>query len=298
MPTKYRYPTGVRPLLIEEAARRRSVERRVVDQLERGGFAEVILPIIDFVDPYASFVDSTAARQSYRFVDRDGELVAIRSDFTPMLARALAPAVTAAELPLRVFYRGDVIRVEATRLGTNRELFQIGAEIVGDPSAAADREMLTLAASVVRDFGLEPAVAYNDVSIAETLIARAPGIRGALVAKRIANGEVPRELRPVVERLISGEATLDDVASFAPEAAARLAEVGASLGREFVLHLDDVDESPGYYTGIRFRVYAGRTHARVAQGGRYDTLYERFGTPAAAIGFTFTIDDLKSDEPT
>jgi ATP phosphoribosyltransferase regulatory subunit len=298
MPTKFRYPTGVRPLLIEEAARRRSVERRVVDQLDRGGFAEVVLPIIDFVDPYASFADPVTARQSYRFVDRDGELVAIRSDFTPMLARALAPALTAADLPLRVFYRGDVIRVEATRLGANRELFQIGAEIVGDPTPAADREMLLLAAGVVRDFGLEPAIVYNDVSIAETLIARAPGIRGALVAKRIANGEVPRELRPVVERLISGKATLDDVASFAPDAAARLAEVGASLGLEFVLHLDDVDESPGYYTGIRFRVYAGRTRSRVAQGGRYDTLYERFGTPAAAIGFTFTIDDLKSDELT
>lgn len=294
MPTRFRYPTGVRPLLIEEAARRRTTERRVVERLEGAGFDEVVLPIIDFVDPYATLVDPATARQSYRFVDRDGELVAIRSDFTPMVARALAPAMTAADLPLRVFYRGDVIRCEASRLGANRELFQIGAEIVGDASVDADAEMLQLAAGVVRDFGLAPTIVYNDASIAEGLIARAPGIRGALVAKRITNGEVPRELRPIVERLISGEATLDDVAPFAPEAAARLAEVRGQLGDEFVLQLDDVDETPGYYTGIRFRVYAGNGRTRVAQGGRYDNLYQRFGTSAAAIGFTFTIDDLQS----
>jgi ATP phosphoribosyltransferase regulatory subunit len=293
MPTRFRYPTGVRPLLIEEAARRRAIESRVVERLDLAGYDEVVLPIIDFVEPYSALLDREVARQSYRFVDRDGELVAIRSDFTPMVARALAPAMSPAGLPLRVFYRGDVIRCEATRLGANRELFQIGAEIIGDPSPAADREMLELAAAVVRDFGLAPTIIYNDVTIAETLIAGAPGIRGALVAKRITNGDVPQELKPIVERLISGEATLDDVASFAPAAANRLAEVGAQLGGEFLLHLDDIDETAGYYTGLRFRVYAGDNRTRVAQGGRYDTLYERFGTAAAAIGFTFTIDDLQ-----
>jgi ATP phosphoribosyltransferase regulatory subunit len=300
MPTRFRYPTGVRPLLVEEAAKRRAIERRVVERLEGARYDEVVLPIIDFVDPYSTLLDREVARQSYRFVDRDGELVAIRSDFTPMIARALAPVMTSDDLPLRVFYRGDVIRCEATRLGANRELFQIGAEIVGDDSPEADREMLTLAAAIVRDFGLTPTVVYNDASIIETLIASAPGIRGALVAKRITNGEVPDQLRGIVERLISGQATLDDVAPFAPGAARRLAEVRAELGEEFVLQLDDVDERPGYYTGVRFRVYAvdarGRaagSRTRVAQGGRYDKLYERFGTPAAAIGFTFTIDDLQ-----
>jgi ATP phosphoribosyltransferase regulatory subunit len=106
--------------------------------------------------------------------------------------------------------------------------------------------------------------------------------------------DVPAALRTIVARLISGEATIDDVAPFAPEAAARLCAIGDALGSEdtFALHLDDIDANAGYYTGLRFRVYAGRTRSKVAQGGRYDTLYERFGQRAAAIGFTFTIDDL------
>jgi ATP phosphoribosyltransferase regulatory subunit len=288
MAAKSRYPTGVHPLLVEETARRRRIEARFVETLTGAGFAEVVLPIIDYVEPYASLVDSAVAKQSYRFVDREGELVAIRADFTPMLARALAPSIDAEELPLRLFYRGDVIRIEASRLGANRELFQIGAEIVGDESIDADVAMLRLAANLVG----EPAIVYNDVSIAAVLIAQSGSVREALAAKRMTSG-VPAALQTIVARLISGEATLDDVAPFAPEAAARLSAIGEALAGDatFVLHLDDIEEI-GYYTGLRFRVYAGAARAKVAQGGRYDTLYERFGQRAAAIGFTFTIDDL------
>jgi len=285
-----RYPIGVRPLLVQEAAKRRNIERRFVDALERAGFAEVVLPIIDYVDPYAEIVNRDATRKSYRFIDREGELVAVRSDFTPMLARALAPALRDDELPLRLFYRGDVIRCEASRLGVNRELFQIGAEIVGDNSVEADIATMDLASKIVREFNGHPTIVYNDVSIAAALIERSPAVAAALANKR-ANGELPDDLRTVVKKLIDGHATIADVEPFAPEAAARLRAIAAAFDpEEFVLHLDDFDEAVGYYTGIRFRVY-GKT--LLARGGRYDNLYSSFGRPAAAIGFTFTIDDLE-----
>ncbi|HEV7487087.1 MAG TPA: ATP phosphoribosyltransferase regulatory subunit [Thermoanaerobaculia bacterium] len=286
MAAKPRYPTGVHPLLAEETARRRRIEARFVDAFAAAGFEEVVLPIIDYVEPYASLVDSAAAKQSYRFVDREGDLVAIRADFTPMLARALAPSIVDDDLPLQLYYRGDVIRVEASRLGANRELFQIGAEIVGDDSVDADVAMLRLASGLVPN----PSIVYNDVSIASALIAQSDAVREALAAKRMTAG-VPAALRTIVGKLISGDATIDDVVPFAPEAAARLCAIGDALGRDgvFSLHLDDIDDA-SYYTGLRFRVYANG--AKVAQGGRYDTLYERFGRKAAAIGFTFTIDDL------
>ncbi len=228
MATRFRYPTGARPLLIEETARRRRIESRFVTLLEDAGFAEVVLPIIDFAEPYAEVMPREAAKQSYRFTDRDGELVAIRSDFTPMVARALAPSLNG-NLPLRVYYRGDVIRCEATRLGSNRELFQIGAEIVGDAGIEADIEMLRLAATIASQFSDEPLVVYT------------------------------------------GGPDLDDP--------------------RFVQH--DEDSDVGYYTGVRFWVYGDDRRKPIAQGGRYDSLYSRFGADAPAIGFTFTVDDLE-----
>jgi ATP phosphoribosyltransferase regulatory subunit HisZ len=255
--TRSRYPTGARPLLIEETARRRRIESRFVDVLESAGFAEVVLPILDFAEPYAGLTGRAAARQSYRFTDREGELVAIRSDFTPMVARALAPTLPQTPLPLRVFYRGDVIRCEASRLGTNRELFQIGAEVIGDPSVETDVEILRLVASLVRAFGITPLVVWNDVSVSTGL---PPGI--------------------------ATSADVDDES--------RVAAIARQLDpATFALHLDDADDGDSYYTGLRFRVYGTDSRTPIAQGGRYDSLYARFGAPAAALGFTFTIDELE-----
>ena len=304
MAAKLRYPTGVRPLLAEETSRRRRIESRFVDLLERKGFAEVALPIIDYADPYAPLIDARSSRQSYRFVDREGDLVTVRSDFTPMLARALAPSLGNESLPLRLFYRGDVIRCEASRLGANRELFQIGAEIVGDDSIAADIAMISTAAELIRQFGEKPSIVYTDVSIANTLSALSPAIGPALISKRLAP-ETCSALAPAAQRLVrnlvAGTATLDDLSDFPPAAAAagRLRAIAASLpSDEFTLHLDDVEESGSYYSGLRFRVYAGASRTRVAQGGRYDRLYERFGASAPAIGFTFNIDDVDARRAT
>jgi ATP phosphoribosyltransferase regulatory subunit len=221
----------VRPLLVEETARRRRIESRIVALLEEAAFDEVLLPIIDYAEPYAAVASAEAKRQSYRFVDRDGEIVAVRSDFTPMVARALAPAIAEAALPLRVFYRGDVVRCEPSRLGANREMFQIGAEIIGDGSPEADVEVMHLAMSIAGAFGGTPRIVYTDVS----------GAR---------------------------DARLD------------------ALATRF-----DEDEDARYYTGIRFRVYVDGRRTPIAQGGRYDTLYGRFGASVPAIGFTFTVDD-------
>lgn len=303
MAAKLRYPTGVRPLLAEETSRRRRIEARFVERLERDGFAEVALPIIDYADPYAPLVDARTSRQSYRFVDREGDLVTVRSDFTPMLARALAPSLAGEHLPLRLFYRGDVIRCEASRLGANRELFQIGAEIVGDASVEADVLMLRTAAELIRQFGEKPSIVYTDVSVANSLSTVSPLIGPALISKRLAPADrssLPATAQQLVPKLVAGTATLDDLSSFAPAAAAaeRLRAIAASLpSDEFSLHLDDVEESGSYYSGLRFRVYAGASRTRVAQGGRYDRLYERFGAPAPAIGFTFNIDDLDDRRP-
>jgi ATP phosphoribosyltransferase regulatory subunit len=273
-----RYPTGVRPLLIEAAARRRRVEQRFTERLEAAGFAEIILPILDYVDAYAGLGNGEAARRTYRFTDRDGDLVSLRSDFTPMVARALAPAIGTTDFPLRIYYRGDVIRCDRVRLGSNREMFQIGAEIIGNDSIDADVEVLTLAAALSGN----ARVVYTDARVAAAL---PPAVRESLATKRSSNDAL-------ATRLLSGSADLNDIRDFAPEAADRLAAIATRIDDRFKLDLADTDDASNYYTGLRFAVYDATTRAKVAQGGRYDTLYERFGAGAPAIGFTFTIDDL------
>jgi len=110
-------PIGVAALLFESARHRRAAEGRLTEMLERAGYGEAILPILDYVEPYEALLTAASRSELYRFIDRDGQELALRGDFTTMLARLLAPRLTALSLPLRVFYRGDVIRYVEERAG-------------------------------------------------------------------------------------------------------------------------------------------------------------------------------------
>ena len=108
-------PTGVAALLFESARARRRLEGKLVALVEERGYGEAILPILDYLEPYESLLTPASRAELYRFIDRDGEQLALRADFTPLLARLLAPRLAALDLPLRLFYRGDVVRYEADR---------------------------------------------------------------------------------------------------------------------------------------------------------------------------------------
>ena len=281
--TKFRYPAGARPLLFEETRRRRANERRFEALLEGRGFAEIILPIIDYAEPYTATAAPDEARRSYRFTDRDGELVTLRCDFTPMVARTLAPELDGCTLPLRVFYRGDVVRCEPGRLDAGSERFQVGAEIVGDASVGADVAVLQLAAELARASGADPLVAFGDATLVAAFDAES---RRALVTKRAG-----ASLSTLATKFVGGTATIDDVAALDAARGERLRAIETALAGDsaFALQLDDFDEDAGYYTGLRFRVFDLRTRRLLAAGGRYDSLYARFGSHAPAVGFTFTL---------
>lgn len=272
------FPAGVRVLLPDEAARRRAVEGRVVALLETAGYREVILPILDFADCYDSLGSPVPGRSSYRLVDRDGELLTLRSDFTPMVARALAPVLTAPAIT-RVLYRGDVVRCESARLGASREYFQIGAELIGETSLDADLEIIRLALAAS---GSDVTMSCGDASLPRLLDAEAASDRDAArLLEQLRRGalEVP---------------DLDSCRATAPLArrferiATEVSAAGARLAVAF-----DPDDATGYYSGIRFRIYPRRSNTPVARGGRYDALYPTYGANVPAVGFTLSVDALE-----
>lgn len=307
-------PTGVAALLFESARQRREAEERLTVRLRDSGYAEVILPILDYLEPYESLLTPATRSELYRFVDRDGELIALRSDFTPMLARLLAPRIASLDLPLRLFYRGDVIRYQEERAGRAREFYQLGAELLGVPGEPAELEILRLflglsvevgggALQVVLGFAGALDRLLLDASVADP-------VRLAEAVARRERGEVRQACPTLLEVVENG--VPDRPEELGPEAAGRLRSLLAlreHLSAEFpglLLSIDlaefacntlhpDLAVTEGrrpYYDGLVFNAYAGPAALPVGGGGRYDRLFRSLGAEVPAVGFSLSLERL------
>ncbi len=316
-------PVGVNAAFFDEARRIRALEALLSTRLIEGGFHEVLLPILDYYQPYENLLtsgatESGAAEQLYRFIDRDGQLLALRHDFTPMLARLVAPRISQWQLPVRLFYRGDVVRFQEPRPGRLRESAQLGAEILDAPEASNEQEVLELFVDLLQRStrsgtgGLQ--IVLGLANALEPLIAAAPDAAAAAQAvvrrDRTAAAAVSRALLEVVrdgapsdfaalghragelEGLFEiKERLLQSVSGDDVQVSVDLAEFEASSGTiQGSEHL--------YYQGLVFRAYRRGSAQPVGNGGRYDGLFKALGAEVSAAGFSIGLDQLLAAQDT
>lgn len=296
------------------ALRRRSSsdEEHISRILERGSYEEVAVPLVDRAAPYENVLPADLLRRTHRFTDREGELLLLRSDFTPFVARRLAPTV--GRDVRRACYRGDIVRMEdrnGVRSGTRR---QIGAEVIGGDAEAVDGEILRIVAEICSVLRLRCTVTISDSGLLDSIVSGLEEeemqvrLRAAIAMKRRASisaicASLPRALAKVVTQSVCGTLSLEDLLECETTRAsgARLSRLESTMREtagSFVtpfLAIDSLDGDRGYYTGFRFDVFTPSASEPIASGGRYDRLYGCFGFDAPAAGFTFDLDAVEED---
>ena len=308
-------PPGVQCFVGAEARRRRSIEETVVSVFEGWDYEEIIPPLFDYADVFAG---EALAPKTYSFVGRDGSVLALRPDFTSLLAKIAAGRLRDREAPLRLYYSGEVVRYEPVKAGRQSELHQMGLEHLGGDARAADAEVLAIAAESLERLGARGFVlavghvgvfnglvqgARLDTATLEALRDRVEskdpeGVRRALEGRAL--GAPAAAALEKLTAMAGGLETLDDAArAFAccPAAVAAVEELravagalcAAGLADRLALDLGEV-RGLDYYTGLVFRAYAPDLGFEVGAGGRYDTLLARFGRPLPAVGFMLGLD--------
>ncbi|BCA54486.1 ATP phosphoribosyltransferase regulatory subunit [Nitrospira sp. KM1] len=314
-------PVGVATILPHAAQQVRRLETRLIDQIARWGYDEIILPTFEYLDVLAPGLEAELLETCYQFVDRTtGRTLLLRPDATAQVARTMAMGLTGTTLPQRLSYRTSVFRYEPEHAGRGREIFQIGAELVGISDVAGDHEVISLLIECLKTIGLSDfTISLGHVGFLKRLLMKSGlSLRGQKAAEQAA----ARKDLPRLEEILAGERIGRSVARAireAPELTGlkevlqrgrvlsggdrelllsldRLAEVHESLcavgHREFLLL--DLGEFRGfdYYDGIVFDIFTAGIGAELGGGGRYDHLIGRFGRPLPSTGFALDVDRL------
>jgi histidyl-tRNA synthetase len=282
----------------------------------RYGFEEYDGPPLEPLDLYTRKSGSEIVGQLYAFEDKGGRQVALRPEMTPTLARMVAARANGLRKPIRWFAIPQLFRYERQQRGRLREHFQLNCDLIGEPGALGDAELIALAVDIMRAFGLGPQdvrVRLSDRRMLSALL-QAAGIPEAGLPdafqtidkiERLRQDELAEQLRGVgfaapqvqavfriaaLRGLPAVEAEAEAVGA-SPQALGPLTEVVRALGAMELGAFVEVDCSIvrglAYYTGTVFELFdAARSLRAIAGGGRYDTLLDALGgVDLPALGF-------------
>lgn len=298
-------PDGTRFVLPHEAG----VRNRIVEVLRRlydsWGYGRVDTPALEHYDP-----GHPRARQSFKFSDRDNDVLALRADFTPAIAGLVQANYPDPTQPLRFQYCGTVWQAIHPDFARTREFTQIGLELVGVSNPRADAELIHLARESVRAVDLVPRVEVGSPGFVRALfdLAAIPEARRDALAEAIDRKDrrgvqsllEPHKIAPDLERALVNIADLYGDVSALKEA--RIVAPWPETGRELdaleaVLNeFEDVQEllldfgrarRLSYYTGVTFQAYTFEFGQPLLGGGRYDGALLPY-----AAGFSIGVERL------
>ncbi|MDO9161703.1 MAG: ATP phosphoribosyltransferase regulatory subunit [Methylococcaceae bacterium] len=308
-------PDGIEELLPEDAKHLESLRRKILDTFACWGYELVIPPFIDYLDSLLTGSGHDLELQTFKLTDQiSGEMLGIRSDMTPQVARIDAHNLKHA-WPTRLCYVGTILHTRGDPLEKTRSPMQIGAELYGHAGKESDLEVIHLLLEMLAITGLQNVhLDLGHVGIYRAL-SRQAGLSDTQEAALF--DVLQRKARPELQELLDGfnldnsirnmllklpelnggkdilDKALNLLASANQHVKQALAELNAiadSLTKTFP-HLAvsfDLSELRGYHyhTGVVFAAFVPSVGREIARGGRYDNIGAVFGRSRPATGFS------------
>jgi histidyl-tRNA synthetase len=314
---------GTRDLLPPETELWNRIELTARAVFTRYNFGEIRTPIFEDTQLFARGVGEETdivSKEMYTWEDRaraqseKAQSLTLRPENTAGVVRAyIEHGLGESGLLQKLYYIGPQFRRERPQKGRYRQFYQIGAEVIGPPSAGSesplrDAEVIEMLATFLDELGITGwKLLINSVGSAsdrpryiavlkEALREVAPRMcsdcqrRAETNPLRVLDCKVPED-QPIVESLPRIADHLDEAskAHFAAvQAALDACSVTYEINHRLVRGLD-------YYTRTTFEFQHGGLGAQNALlgGGRYDGLSEMIGGPKApGIGFAIGADRL------
>ena len=165
---------GVRDLYGKELAAKRTLMDGIREVLRSYAYEEIETPTFEYFDVFGKEVGTTSSRELYKFFDREGDTLVLRPDFTPSVARAVAMYFAEEPRPVRLWYEGNTFVNSLEYQGRLKESTQMGIERIGENTAEADAEVISLTVDALLSAGLtEFQVSIGEVEFFKSLAKKA-----------------------------------------------------------------------------------------------------------------------------
>jgi histidyl-tRNA synthetase len=296
---------GTREFYPEQMALRNFIYEKVRKASQAFGYQEWDAPFIETLDLYAAKSgEELVKKQSFVFEDRGGDLVTLRPELTPSLARMIAARQNELTFPVRWWSFGPFWRYEQPQKGRTREFFQWNIDMLGVSSPEADAELIAVGATFLRSVGLDPKRAAIFVNNRRLMDSQFDALG------------IPQEKRLDVSNMVDRRSKMDSAKWDAyvlddglsqtqldglknllgnfdlwkqSEELVRLFAALEALGvKEYVKFDPSIMRGLLYYTGTVFEAFdtTGSLKRAIFGGGRYDNLLADVGgQPLSGVGF-------------
>ncbi len=309
--TYLRNPKGSRDWLPDEVARQEFVRKSLVKVFELWGYQPIQTPILINWDTL-THGSKKLSDIAFKLIGQQGDLLALRADLTTPIARVAAERLKNEKLPFRFYYVGKVFRYHARKTTNERELYQVGVELIGAKEGVSDLECLKILSESLSKLGLKKCLIsvnhsgfWNELfkyfgDIAVELYSALSKKDFILFKSILGKSKLSKPEKEFWKGLIVLKGNKEAITHIKKSGKVRNKLSGIISSFEKInnifgenVHIDlsltsDVD----YYTGIYFEAatpYLGRS---LGSGGRYDQLINKFGFDVPAVGFSLCLEDL------
>lgn len=313
-------PDGVRDLYNGEYKRKLLIQEQLHNVFMSYGCFDIQTPTFEYFDVFSNQVGTTPSKDLFKFFDKEGNTVVLRPDFTPSIARCVAKYYAPEEEPVKLCYMGNTFINSSDYQGRLKESTQCGVEFLGDGTAEADAQMLSMVVDSLKAIGLENfQISVGHAGFFNALLEEGKvtkeqenQLRELLANKNflgveafIEKLEVSDDIKQLFALLAKFDTSSEDIkkariwATQYPKLAATVANLEAlnialqekEIAQFISFELGKISDYE-YYTGIIFAGYTFGHGEPIVKGGRYDKLLSHFGKDAPAIGFAFVVDQL------
>ncbi|QVL54188.1 MAG: ATP phosphoribosyltransferase regulatory subunit [Cyanobium sp. M30B3] len=311
---------GARDLNPREVEQNRAICAGLAEVYRLWGYQQVDPPSVERVDTLEAG-GGIDGRELVLLASE--ERLGLRPELTASIARAASTRMAQRPRPLRLWTNGTIFRSSTGDSGQQRihEQLQSGVELLGERSAAADVELISLLLAAAAQLQLKPhnpQLLIGHHGLLAALLADVPDAHKSstrraltgfdpLALEAIPLAETQHQRLRAVMRLRGGASEvlyaleqwlgpiplLGDLQQILSAVAATAEDVGVSLRLDptFQPHF-------ALYDGLVLKLvcHGGQAPLAIASGGRYDALVGRFSPAdscAAGVGFGFDVDALR-----